>query len=207
MKRITARFKLQRRLGVELPGLGKPGALARKPYPPGQHGNKRKKYSDYALRLEEKQKVRAHYIITEKQLQRFIGQAKQGASSNWTAKLVGNLEKRLDNVVFRLGFAPSILAARQMCSHGHVMVNGKKASTASMVLNQGDKVTLTAKGLGSQNYMQVMDKPRLELADYLRKEGSDSTLTGTVINDPGLEHIPFPFDAGLFTEYYAAKSV
>jgi small subunit ribosomal protein S4 len=207
MKRITSRFKLQRRLGVELPGLGKPGALGRKPYPPGQHGNKRKKYSDYALRLEEKQKVRAHYIVTEKQLQRFIGQAKMGQSSNWTAKLVGMLERRLDNLVFRMGFAPSILAARQMASHGHVLVNGKKAKTPSMILEVGDTVTLSAKGFESQNYLRVQESPRLELADYLRKEGNGDGVTVTVTAVPGLEHIPFPFDAGLFTEYYAAKSV
>ena len=146
MKRLTARFKLQRRLGLELPGLGKPGALARKPYPPGQHGNKRRKYSDYALRLEEKQKIRANYLVTEKQLRRFIGQSKMGQSTNWTAKLVGLLECRLDNLVFRLGLAPSILAARQMCSHGHVTVNGKKARTSSMSLEVGDKVSLSAKG-------------------------------------------------------------
>jgi small subunit ribosomal protein S4 len=207
MKRITSRFRLQRRLGLELPGLGKPGALGRKPYPPGQHGNKRKKYSDYALRLEEKQKVRAHYIVTEKQLQRFIGQAKMGQSSNWTAKLAGMLERRLDNLVFRMGFAPSILAARQMISHGHILLNGKKAKTPSMILEVGDQVTLTQKGFGSQNYLRVKESPRLELADYLRKEGADEATTVTVIAIPGLEHIPFAFDAGLFTEYYAAKSV
>jgi len=145
MKRITARFKLQRRLGVELPGLGKPGALARKPYPPGQHGNKRKKYSDYALRLEEKQKVRAHYVITEKQLQRFIGQAKMGQSSNWTAKLVGNLEKRLDNVVFRMGIAPSRRGARQLVSHRHITVNGEVVDIASYHLRPGDKVAVREK--------------------------------------------------------------
>ncbi len=207
MKRITSRFKLQRRLGVELPGLGKAGALARKPYPPGQHGNKRRKYSDYALRLEEKQKIRANYAISENQLRRFIGQAKMGQVTNWTAKLAGMLESRLDNVVFRLGLAPSILGARQLCTHGHVLVNGKKARTASMTLNVGDKVTLTAKGFGSQNFLQVKEAPRLELPDYLKREGSDTSIVGTVSAVPGLEHIPFPFDAGLFTEFYAAKSV
>ncbi len=207
MKRITSRFKLQRRLGVELPGLGKAGALARKPYPPGQHGNKRRKYSDYALRLEEKQKIRANYCISEDQLRRFIGQAKMGQVTNWTAKLAGMLECRLDNVVFRLGLAPSILGARQLCTHGHVLVNGKKARTASMTLKVGDKVTLTAKGFGSQNYLQVKEAPRLELPDYLKKEGAEASTVGTVTAVPGLEHIPFPFDAGLFTEFYAAKSV
>ena len=102
-----ARYKIQRRLGSELPGLGKPGALERRPYPPGENGNKRKKYSDFALRLEEKQKLRAHYGLREEQLRRFIRNSKQGSTSNWVRKLVGLLECRLDNLVFRLGFAPA----------------------------------------------------------------------------------------------------
>ena len=201
--RVTSRFKIQRKLGMELPGLGKPGALARKPYPPGQHGNKRKKYSDYALRLEEKQKVRLNYVLTEKQLQRFIRQAKKGKGSNWTDKLIGFLELRIDNLTFRMGFAPSIMAARQMISHGHVLVNGKKVTVGSARLREGDKVTLTEKGLNNQNYLRVKDSPRLELPDYLRKEDAQCT----VIAVPHIEHVPFPFDAGLFTEYYAAKNV
>lgn len=201
--KVTSRFKIQRKLGMELPGLGKPGALARKPYPPGQHGNKRKKYSDYALRLEEKQKVRLNYVLTEKQLQRFIRQAKRGKGSNWTDKLIGFLELRIDNLVFRMGFAPSIMAARQMISHGHVLVNGQKMTVGSSRLKEGDKVSLTEKGYSNQNYLRVKDAPRLELPDYLRKE---DTLC-TVIAVPHIEHVPFPFDAGLFTEYYAAKNV
>ena len=121
-----ARFRIQRRLGTELPGLGKAGALERRPYPPGESGNKRKKYSDYALRLEEKQKLRVHYSLTEHQLRRFIRNAKSGQSSNWLKKLIGLLERRLDNVIFRLALAPSILSARQLVSHGHIQVDGKK---------------------------------------------------------------------------------
>jgi small subunit ribosomal protein S4 len=122
----VARFRIQRRLGTELPGLGKAGALERRPYPPGQNGNRRRKFSDYALRLEEKQKIRANYELREEQLRRFIRKAKTGKGSNWTAKLMGLLELRLDNVVFRLGFAPSIRSARQLVGHGHVRVNGEK---------------------------------------------------------------------------------
>ena len=120
-------FKTQRRLGLELPGLGKSGALSRRPYPPGESGNKRKKYSDYALRLEEKQKLRLNYILTERQLRRFIRDSKTGQPANWVNSLAGRLERRLDNVVFRLGFAPSIPAARQLVSHGHILVDGKKS--------------------------------------------------------------------------------
>lgn len=203
----VARFRIQRRLGTELPGLGKAGALERRPYPPGQNGNKRRKFSDFALRMEEKQKIRMNYELREEQLRRFIRRAKTGKGSNWTAKLIGLLERRLDNVVFRLGFAPSIRSARQMVGHGHVLVNGKKLDISSTVLNVGDQVTLTDKGLQNQIYLRAKQSPRLEVADYLRKEEQSGKELGVVQNVPGVEHVPFTFDSGLFTEYYAARNV
>lgn len=201
----VARYKIQRRFGMELPGLGKPGALERRPYPPGENGNKRRKYSDYALRLEEKQKIRLHYGLKEEQLRRFIRDAKKGSGANWTGQLIGRLELRLDNVIFRLGFAPSIRAARQLVSHGHVRVNGKKINIGSYVLNQTDKIGLTEKALQNQSVMQAMQAPRLELPDYLRKESEGGQEVGVVQASPGIEHVPFTFDSGLFTEYYAAR--
>ena len=199
------RFKTQRRLGIELPGLGKPGALERHPYPPGESGNKRKKYSDFALRLEEKQKLRFNYMLKEKQLRRFIRDSKKGQSSNWVNTLAGRLERRLDNVVFRLGFAPSLLAARQLVSHGHVLVNGKKLDISSYVLQQGEEVSIKEKASKNQIVLQGLQKPRLDLPDYLRKEEKKGQVVGVLQAIPGMEHIPFTFDAALFTEYYAAR--
>ncbi len=201
----AARFKIQRRLGTELPGLGKPGALERRPYPPGENGNKRRKYSDYALRLEEKQKIRAHYGLREEQLRRFIRNSKRGSAHNWVNKLMGLLECRLDNLVFRLGFAPSIRSARQMVSHGHVTVDGKKVTVGSFVCRQGMKIALTEKGRNNQIYLQAVKAPRLEVPDYLRKETENDSEVGIVQAIPGTEHVPFAFDASLFTEYYAAR--
>jgi small subunit ribosomal protein S4 len=203
----VARFRIQRRLGTELPGLGKAGALERRPYPPGQNGNRRRKFSDYALRLEEKQKIRANYELREEQLRRFIRKAKTGKGSNWTAKLMGLLELRLDNVVFRLGFAPSIRSARQLVGHGHVRVNGEKVDISSVVVSVGDQITVTDKCLENQIYLRGKQSPRLDIPDYLRKEEVSGKETGIVQNVPGLEHVPFTFDAGLFTEYYAARNV
>lgn len=201
----SARFKVQRRLGTELPGLGKPGALERRPYPPGENGNKRRKYSDYALRLEEKQKIRVHYGLREEQLRRFIRNSKTGSSMNWVNKLMGLLECRLDNLVFRLGFAPSIRSARQLVSHGHVTVDGKQVTIGSYVVPQNSKVSLTEKGRMNQIVLQASKAPRLEVPDYLRKESDASGEVGVVQAVPGTEHVPFQFDAGLFTEYYAAR--
>lgn len=207
MKR-RARYKIQRRLGTELPGLGKPGALERRPYPPGQHGNKRKKFSNYALQLEEKQKVMFHYCIREKQLRRFIRQAKTGsAAKNWLDDLVSLLELRLDNVVFRLGFAPGIRAARQMVSHGHILVNGKKVTVGSYSVKIGDEVKLKEKSYTHQSYLQVKDSPRLELPEYLEKQDASGMSVGKVKEKPSAKQIPFAFSANLFTEYYSLRSV
>ncbi|GEM_PF-49579 len=200
-----ARYRVQRRLGTELPGLGKPGALERRPYPPGENGNKRKKYSDYALRLEEKQKIRHHYGLREEQLRRFIRDSKKGVGTAWVTKLIGRLELRLDNVIFRLGFAPSIRAARQFVSHGHVLVNGNRLNVSSAVVKVGDEITLKPKAYESQTYLYAKQSPRLELADYLKKEEKEGKEMGTILAVPNLEHVPFPFDSGLFTEYYAQR--
>ncbi len=202
----VARFKMQRRLGTELPGLGKPGALERRPYPPGENGNKRRKYSDYALRLEEKQKIRVHYGLREEQLRRFIRNAKRGSATNWVKKLMGLLESRLDNLVFRVGFAPSIRSARQLVSHGHVLVDGQVVTVGSFVVPQGAKVTIHERSRENQIVLQAMKAPRLEVPDYLRKESENGFDVGVIHATPGTEHVPFQFDAGLFTEYYAARS-
>jgi small subunit ribosomal protein S4 len=199
------RFKRQRRLGVELPGLGKPGALDRRPYPPGQHGNQRRKLSEYALRMEEKQKILFHYGLREEQLRRFVRDSKRGLASDWVDTLIGRLERRLDNVLFRIGFAPSIRAARQMALHGHVYVNGKRATIGSMVLPKGAQIKLGAKGYKSVNYLQAKSAPRLELPDFLSKETVGEEEIGHVRDVPHVDAVPFPFEKGLLAEYYAAR--
>lgn len=203
-----ARFRIQRRLGTELPGLGKSGALERRPYPPGEAGNKRKKFSNYALQLEEKQKVMFHYGLREKQLRRFIRDAKKGnATKNWISALAGLLELRLDNTVFRLGFAPSIRAARQLVSHGHVFVNGGKVNVGSAVLKVGDVISLKDKSYEHQVVIQCQDAPRLDLPDYLEKAEKEGKNVGTVKEVPTIEAVPFGFNTNLFAEYYSLRSV
>ena len=204
-QRIKPKYKVQRRLGVELPGLGKAGALDRKPYPPGEHGSKRKKFSNYALQLEEKQKVLYNYCLREKQLRRFIRDSKKGTSANWINSLAGLLERRLDNVLFRLNFAPSIRAARQMISHGHVLVNDKKCDIGSMVLKVGDKISLKEKSFQHQCYLRAKDNPRMDTPDYLSKETQNEKEVGKILSIPGLEVIPFAFQSGLLTEYYSIR--
>lgn len=200
------RFKVQRRLQVEIPGLGKSGALERRPYPPGEHGQRRKKYSEYGLQLEEKQKVRVHYGLREEQMKRFVKEAKRAAQINWVEKLINLLEKRADSIVFRLGFAPSIPAARQLVSHGKVYVNGKRLDIKSAILNVGDRVTLSPDAYTGQTYLHAKENPRLPVPDYLRKEaGADGVEAGTIKEEPAIGDFPVPFNEGLFTSYYNLK--
>lgn len=199
----TPRFKIQRRLMVELPGLGKSGALERRPYPPGQHGQRRKKYSDFGLRLEEKQKLRFHYGVSESQLKRLVILAKKSAKGPWINKLTELLELRLDNVLFRAGFAPSIKAASQLISHRKVLVNNKIVTIRSATLKPKDEVRLKDKVYTNQAYLEAKQNPRLQLADWLSKSEAGSIETIKVNDTPDLNAIPFPFDSSLFVEYYS----
>lgn len=196
-------FKIQRRLGVELPGLGKAGALERRPYGPGQHGMKRKKLSDYTIRLMEKQKLRFHYGIREGQLRNLVIKCKKDRSRAWVDTLVMSLETRLDNVVFRALWAPSIAAARQMVSHGHIFINGKKTNIASARVKVGDVITLTDKGAKSGNYLQAKARPRLSAVPaYINVEADGEKEKMTIAAQPLPEDIPFAFEKRLVIEYY-----
>jgi small subunit ribosomal protein S4 len=208
MPKVTGkkpRFKRQRRLSIELPGLGKSGALDRRPYPPGQHGNQRRKLSEYALRLEEKQKLLAHYTIRENQLRRFVRDSKRGKAADWVNILIGRLERRLDNLLFRLGLAPSIRAARQLVLHGHVYVNDRRVTIGSFVCETGDRVRLSEKAYKGTAFLQAKAAPRLELPDFLSREGAEDAPQGVLKGIPTADDIPFPFETGLVAEYYAAR--
>ena len=131
-------LRIVRRLG-ELPGLTR--KVSKRSSRPGQHGAQPRKPSEYAIRLEEKQKIRFNYGLTEKQLLRYVRDAKRIKGSTGEA-LLQLLEMRLDNIIFRLGMAPTIPAARQLVNHGHVLVNGKCVSIASYQCRAGDNVSI-----------------------------------------------------------------
>lgn len=198
------RYKLQRRLGLELPGLGKAGALERRPYPPGQHGQRRSKLSDLTIRLMEKQKLVIHYGLRERQLVNAVSKSKKIRSRAWIETLIINLERRLDNVVFRLNFSPSIPAARQMVSHGLVMVNGKKITVSGYQIKKGDKISLTERGYKSQSYTSAFAQPRLPSvpACYAVDTKGENQRVGTLLEFPLPEDIPFSFTPQYVTEFY-----
>lgn len=203
----TSRFKIQRRIGIELPGLGKAGALERRPYGPGQHGQARKKASDFSVRLIEKQKIIFHYGLREEQLVHYIKITKSHSAHKnipWVDLLIINLERRLDNVVFRLNWAPSMAAARQMVSHGQVKVNGKRIDKPNYQVHVGEEIELTDRGYGSGNYLQAMAKPRLSSvpACYNVTKINDQKQKAKLAAMPLPEDIPFEFHQNLFIEYY-----
>jgi small subunit ribosomal protein S4 len=203
------KFKMQRALGIELPGLGKPGALEKRNFPPGQHGQSktRKKLSEYGVQLKEKQKILFHYGLREEQLRRFVRDARRIQASNWVESLIGLLERRLDNVVFRLGFARSMASARQLVSHGHVMVNGRILTIGSAVLRVGDFIRLTEYASSMQATLESRQNPRLPLPGYLQFATEGVTDHGVVRMQPDAQHVPFSFDPRQIAEYYAQRGV
>lgn len=196
------KFKIQRRLGIELPGLGRPGALEKRNYPPGHHGAKsRRSKSQFASRLAEKQKLRFHYGMREGQMRTFVKRAKKGTHLNWVEDFFTMLESRLDNIVFRLGMAPSILAARQLIVHKKVLVNNKPVTIPSYIVSLGNTVNLVPAYYSNPIVSQSLASPRLALPDYLSlSEGS--VKTGTVIAKPVYADIPFVLERRFIAEYY-----
>ncbi|MDP7999042.1 MAG: 30S ribosomal protein S4 [Synechococcus sp. SP1 MAG] len=135
------RLRITRRLG-DLPGLTR--KAAKRSYPPGQHGQARRKRSEYAIRLEEKQKLRFNYGVSERQLVRYVKKARAQDGSTGT-NLLKLLESRLDNICFRLGFGPTVPGSRQLVNHGHVTVNGRVPDIASYQVKPGDVLAIREK--------------------------------------------------------------
>lgn len=197
------RLKIIRRLGTPLPGLMKTDPDLRRPYPPGQHGpTRRAKLSDYGVRLREKQKLRFHYCLSEKQLRSTVSKASK-IKGNPGTNLLERLESRLDNVVFRAGFAPSMPAARQMTNHGHVCVNGKKVDIPSYVLKVGDVVSANTKSKMVEQIKTNRKSPdNLSMPSFLQTDESEVAVK--VIMKPARTDIPVEVQEQFIIEYYSA---
>jgi len=202
MSRHTGpRVKVLRALGVELPGLTSK-KLTRRPYPPGQHGQARKKVTEYGMRLKEKQKLRMNYGVTERQLRSLVQEAKRAGGATGH-KLIELLERRLDNVVFRAGFARTIPAARQLVNHGHVLVNDKRVDIASYRVAKGeviavrDKSAAVAANAQSGGVSDTLQTPWLEVQRAERR--------ATVTSLPDETAVPFELHVQLVVEYYSQR--
>lgn len=204
MARTTGpRLKIMRALGVELPGLSRK-SIENRPNPPGQHGQQasRRRRSDFAVKLVEKQKIRFNYGVSEKQMRRLILEARKGTEPTGE-KLMSLLERRLDNVVFRAGFAPTGIAARQLVNHGHVLLNGKSANIASIRLQVGDVVSVKEKSRKIPMVMDAMATPSLTIPEWLSVE--TASVTAKIGHLPSIEDVPFPIDVQQVVEYYSNR--
>ncbi|MDR2678784.1 MAG: 30S ribosomal protein S4 [Zoogloeaceae bacterium] len=205
MSRYTGpRIKILRALGVDLPGLSRK-SMAERAQPPGQHGQKKVggRKSEYGLQLMEKQKLRFNYGLSERQLRRVVKEA-QRQKGQTGVKIVEFLERRLDNLVFRAGFAPTIPAARQLVSHGHVQVNGRKVTIPSLRVRVGAVFGPTEAGKKLLVLRASLGEPALLRPEWIQV--NDTALTATLTHLPdGQDAAPFPLDLQRVVEYYATR--
>lgn len=178
-------------------------ALTRRNYAPGQHGQARRpKPSDYALQLREKQKVKRFYGILEKQFRKYVQQAErmEGVSGE---NLLQILERRLDNVIYRLGMAPSRPAARQIVSHGHIMLNGKRVDIPSIIVSAKDEISVREASQKSSYFVALKDSldPNQTLPSWLSFE--QKKLSAKVVGMPLREEQDQEIEEQLIIEYYS----
>ena len=195
------RLRVVRRLG-DLPGLTRKSA--RKAYPPGQHGQARKKKSEYAIRLEEKQKLRYNYGVTERQLLRYVKKARRAGGSTGQV-ILQQLEMRLDNTCFRLGFGPTIPAARQVVNHGHITVNGRVVSIPSYQCRPGDVIGVRGRDASKKLVQANLEFPGLaNIPTHLEfnKEKLEAKVTGVIER----EWIALNVNELLVVEYYSRQA-
>ncbi|MCV3213808.1 30S ribosomal protein S4 [Plectonema radiosum NIES-515] len=195
------RLRITRRLG-DLPGLTR--KTARRAYPPGQHGQNRKKRSEYAIRLEEKQKLRFNYGLTEKQLLRYVRKARRVTGSTGQV-LLQLLEMRLDNTVFRMGMAPTIPAARQLVNHGHVTVNGRPVNIASYQCRPGEEIAVRNREQSKKLVEANLQYPGLaNLPNHL--EFDKNKMQGKVNGLIEREWVALQVNELLVVEYYSRQA-
>jgi small subunit ribosomal protein S4 len=197
------RLKKCRSVGVVLPGLTTVATLDR-PFPPGEHGTRRRsKPSDFKIRMMEKQKARWNFGILERQFQLYVKRASKMKGPSGT-NLVLLLQSRLDNIVWRLGFARTIPAARQMVVHGHVTVNGKRVDRPSFHVSAGDEISLREKSRTKTFVQEVIEtsgtQPRPSWLEF-----DPAKTTGKLITAPERQDLPFDLQENAIIEFYSQK--
>jgi small subunit ribosomal protein S4 len=202
-KRESAKHKIDRRLGENIWGRPK-SPVNKREYGPGQHGQRRKgKLSDFGLQLRAKQKLKGHYgDISEKQFRKTYAEANRRRGDT-PDNLIGLLESRLDAVVYRSKFVPTIFAARQFVNHGHVNVNGRRTNIASYRLKAGDVVEVREKSKQLVVVLEAVQLAERDVPDYI--EADHSKMTATFKRVPGLADVPFAvqMEPNLVVEFYS----
>ncbi len=202
-KRTSAKYKLDRRMGENIWGRPK-SPVNRREYGPGQHGQRRKgKLSDFGIQLRAKQKLKGYYgDLTEKQFRRIYGEAER-IKGDTGENLIGLLERRLDSVVYRAKFVPTVFAARQFVNHGHVTVNGKKVNIPSCRVKEGDVIAIRDKSKQLALVLEAVGSPERDVPEYLNVD--HSKMSSEFIRTPGLSDVPYPvmMEPNLVVEFYA----
>ena len=203
-KRHSAKYKLDRVMGENLWGRSK-SPVNKRSYGPGQHGQRRKsKVSDFGLQLRAKQKLKGYYgSLTEKQFSRTYTEAAR-RKGNTSENLIALLESRLDAVVYRAKFVPTVFAARQFVNHGHVTVNGQRVNIASYRVKAGDVVEVCERSRNMALVLEALASGEREVPDYIEVDAKG--LSAKFIRAPELAEVPYPvkMEPNLVVEFYAS---
>jgi len=201
-KRLNSKYKIDRRLGVNLWGRPK-SPVNKREYGPGKHGQRRFKMSDFGVHLQAKQKLKGYYgNIGERQFRNYYREASR-RKGDTGENLVGLLERRLDAVIYRMKFVPTVFAARQFVNHGHILVNGKRVNIPSYLVKEGDSIQLKEKSFEIPMVLEAMDSPERDVPDYV--EVDYRKMKGTFIRTPKLADVPYPvqMEPNLVIEFYS----
>ena len=200
--RERSKYKINRRLGVNLWGRAK-SPVNRREYGPGQHGQRRRKPTDFGTQLMAKQKLKGYYgNIGEKQFRRLYEEAVRRRGDTGE-NLIQLLERRLDTVVYRLKFGPTVFAARQIVSHGHILVNGRRLNIPSYQVRDGDVIELREKMRDQPVVLEGINSPERDVPEYL--EVDHGKMRGTFVRPPGFTEVPYPvqMEPNLVIEFYS----
>jgi small subunit ribosomal protein S4 len=201
-KRHNSKHKIDRRLGVNLWGRAKSPVNARE-YGPGQHGQRRRKPTDFGVQLMAKQKLKGYYgNIGEKQFKKYYQEAVRRRGDTGQ-NLIGILECRLDALVYRMKFAPTVFAARQLVNHGHVMVNGRRCNIPSAMMKVGDEIQLKEKSRTIPAVMEGAASAERDIPEYLTVD--QGNFKGSMNRVPELADVPYPvqMEPNLVVEFYS----
>jgi small subunit ribosomal protein S4 len=201
-KRLQSKYKINRRLGENLWGRPK-SPVNRREYGPGQHGQRRRKPTDYGTQLTAKQRLKGYYgNITERQFRNIYLEASR-RTGDTSEHLIGLLERRLDAVVYRMKLVPTVFAARQLVNHGHLNVNGRRVNIPSYSVKAGDVIEVREKSRQLATILEAQQSPERDIPDYV--EFDQTKLRGVFKRVPGLADVPYPvkMEPNLVIEFYS----
>ena len=202
-KRTNAKHKLDRRMGENIWGRPK-SPVNKRDYGPGQHGQRRKgKLSDFGVQLKAKQKLKGYYAnISERQFHTLYEEATRLTGSS-SENLIGLLERRIDAIVYRAKFVPTMFAARQFVSHGHVKLNGRRVTVPSIRVKIGDSLELSARAKELAVVLEATQLAERDVPDYV--EVDHKAMTARLVRVPGLTDVPYPvqMEPHFVVEYYS----